>query len=242
MKALFCVFFGLCISLSAHAQWITKDVLPQESVWASSSLTETLGGKEVTYGPDALFDNDRSTPWVEGAEGSGTGEYVIILTQRAVTGFTLTNGFAASSRLYGRNNRVKKLRLSLLAGLTAPGMVTERDYTRYLVKELTLADNVAIMDTSSVQRVPISLSTESQFEFCKSVILQFKDEQSFLFGMITRELGLSPEESTSVGNIMQIMELYGFFAVRLQIEDVYRGSHYDDTCISEITVDTEPFY
>jgi len=241
MKALFCVFFGLCISLSAHAQWITKDVLPQESVWASSSLTETLGGKEVTYGPDELFDNDRSTPWVEGAKGSGIGEYVIILTGRAITGFTLTNGFAASYRLYHRNNRVRRIRLSLLAGLTAPGMVTERDYTRYLVKELPLADNVAITDTSYVQHVPISLSTDSQFEFYKSVILQFKDEQSFLFGMILKELGISEEESTSTGNLMQIMELYGYFSLRLEIEAVYRGSRYDDTCISEIKVETEPF-
>ena len=56
-----------------------------ESVRATSSLTETLGGKSISYGPENLFDQDISASWVEGADGPGLDESVLIQTELGCT-------------------------------------------------------------------------------------------------------------------------------------------------------------
>ena len=82
-------FLMLCcttISLFAElivAEWEEFGVFAGESVWASSSLLETIQGKTVRYGPENLFNTDPAKPWVEGVPGSGEGETLTILTQRS---------------------------------------------------------------------------------------------------------------------------------------------------------------
>lgn len=216
-----------------QAQWHDFAAGPGESVWATSSLTEILGEKEVTYGPGALFDGDFSTPWVEGVEGSGIGESVTILLKEPVSEMVLVNGFAASQRLFLLNNRVKSLKLSLLAGFTAPGMVSERDYQLYLVQERPLGA-WELEDHQNPQRHLFSWDSPGQGEFFDQVLRAFQEDQEFLFRMIREELGDLYQEENSPGTIRLIQELYGFLALRMTIEEVYPGSRYDDTCLGEL--------
>jgi len=219
--------------LPLQAQWQDFSAGPGESVWATSSLTEILGQKEVTYGPEALFDGEFSTPWVEGAEGAGIGESVTILLKEPVSEMVLVNGFAASQRLFLLNNRVKSLKLSLLAGFTAPGMVSERDFQLYLVQERALG-GWELEDHQSPQRHLLPLDSQGQGEFFDQVLRAFLEDQAFLFRMIREELGDLYQEENVPGMLLLIQELYGFLALRMTIEDVYPGSLYDDTCLGEI--------
>jgi hypothetical protein len=99
----------ILVTSSLYSQWMEMSVLLNESVWASSSLSETIRGRLITYGPEALFDGDLSFPWVEGSPESGIGESVTILTNRPINGFSLTNGFAGSSGLLPRDWSAKQI-------------------------------------------------------------------------------------------------------------------------------------
>ncbi|MDC7234032.1 MAG: hypothetical protein PQJ58_12435 [Spirochaetales bacterium] len=235
---------GLLLLFSSvlHAQWEEFPVLPGESLWASSVLSETLGGTVYEYPPENLFDGDKATPWVEGVSGDGAGESLTILANRAVTGFSLVNGFAKSASLYDKNNRIKSLELSLLAGFTAPGMISETDAELYLLKEIRLKDPLLVHDGMERQSFDIPLTEEEQFDLFKTVLIEFAADHPFFLKMMLQETGLSDNTLfTDDMSLRLLMEVYGFFALRVTIRDVYKGSRYDDTCISEISLELEEF-
>jgi hypothetical protein len=223
------------------AQWKDISILENESVWATSSLVETLGNRQVEYGPEALFDGDLSTSWVEGVDGPGVGESVLILLQRPVEEIRLINGFASSPDLYLKNNRIKSVTITLYAGLTAPGMVSENDYYLYKTIETVVADNIPIADTREEQKLYFPLTIDDQYELYLDAITLFQEDEPFLFSMICDELGVDEENTGIVKYNREVMEYFGFFGLRLTINDVYPGSMYDDSCISEIAFELGEF-
>ncbi|MBF9018014.1 MULTISPECIES: hypothetical protein [unclassified Oceanispirochaeta] len=241
MKAGFLLLFFFLTASALYSQWIELDALPGQSLWASSSFSETLGGQVHTYGPEALFDGDMATPWVEGASDEGIGEDLIILANRAVTGISLNNGFARSPSLYEKNNRLKAMNLSILIGFTAPGMVSETDSTLYLLKEFDIDSGIEVSDTSETQFFEITLSPEEQMELCREVLESFTGENPFFLKMMREETGLALEDFNSDMDLLLMMEIYGFLALKLTIQDVYRGSRYNDSCLSEISLQLEDF-
>lgn len=71
-----------------------------------------------SYEPGNLIDGDRSTAWVEGAEGYGIGESILldksitlIAEENLVTykGICIVNGYARSEQTWRDNSRVKRL-------------------------------------------------------------------------------------------------------------------------------------
>ncbi|MDA3809224.1 MAG: hypothetical protein PF518_02725 [Spirochaetaceae bacterium] len=237
MKKIFIAITWYFLSISAFAQWEELEILSNESIWASSVFEETLNGKKVVYGPQALFDNDNSTPWVEAASGDGIGESITILLQKAVTDLTITNGFASSIRLFNLNNRVKAMNLSLITGLTAPGLVTENDYYLYFVKESPLEKGLILKDSPEKQHFSFPLNNSEQFEIIISVIDEFQRDYPDFYRMILMELNLEKKSLLNESDIKLIMEIFGYYALKLTITDVYMGDRYRDTCISELYLD-----
>ena len=248
MKYIFAHILSVLILLSSAAagfclpgEWQELNLGPGESVWADSSLKETLRGEQVIYGPEALFDGDEATPWVEGAQASGAGEGLTILTQRKVTGLSIVNGFARNERLFLRNNRLKSFTVSFIMGLTAPGFVSENDYHLYFVREKEYPAVFEIEDTMEMQQIPFYETEELQYQLYEETLALFAQDYPDLYGMILDDLGISSSEETGYFDQKLIMEIYGFFALRITIRDVYSGSHYDDTCVSEIELTLEEF-
>jgi hypothetical protein len=244
MKSIISVLLLMTIVSSLFGQseeWGELHLKSDNSVWADSSLTETIGGKVITYGPEALFDGENSTPWVEGVEGSGEGEGVTILTNRTVTGLSIVNGFALSERLFYRNNRLKTFSISFIAGLTAPGLVTENDYHLYFSREKEFSKGYQVKDSMEKQNFSLNDTKDLQLEFYKETIKLFAEDYPELYIMILDDLGISPFEEFNGINLNLIMELYGFFALSITIREVYDGTNYDDTCISEIELTLEDF-
>jgi hypothetical protein len=229
------------MTASLHSQWIEFSAQSGQSLWASSSLSETLGGELHTYGPEFLFDSDLATSWVEGASDEGIGEELIILTDKAIKRVSLNNGFSRSASLYAKNNRLKKIDLSLLIGFTAPGMVSENDYYLYFLKEHAISSDLYVEDRPDTQSFDISLSTEEQLGLYREILQSFSSENPFFLKMMLEETGLSKEEYLSDMNLMLMIELYGFYALQITIKDVYKGSRYNDSCLSEISLQLEDF-
>ncbi len=233
--------FAVSSLFTQQREWKNLETAMGESVWASSSLTETIRGKTLTYGPDNLFDGDTASPWVEGADGPGYHESVLIQTQQIVRELDLTNGFASSSGLYQKNNRIKDFSLSFVAGFTAPGLVTEQDYTLYFTLEQQIPARFSLSDSRDSQRISLEKWESLQDDFYREVLTLFAGDYPDFYEMILKDLGISPEEGESLMYQKLILEVYGFFGIRLTIGEIYRGSHYDDTCLSEISLTLEEF-
>ena len=82
---------------------------------ASSWLKEADGSE---HPPEALRDANRSTAWVEGAEGDGIGEHVTLTLDKPsnVRRMGIVNGFVRSRELYFANNRIWWLAVSVNGG------------------------------------------------------------------------------------------------------------------------------
>ena len=236
MKNIILLVLALCSISSVWGEWQELEIKSGDSVWASSALTETLKGKTVEYSPENLFDSDTSTAWVEGVKGYGRGESVLILTNKIISSFSMINGFAKSERLYSRNSRVKELKVSFVCGLNAPGLVTENDYYLYFSKETALKESVSVKDTMEKQLFPLYDTESYQDELILEMLKSFSRDYPDFFRMVLNELGIDKSDYSALPNMLLIMEMYGFTGIKLTVSDIYPGSRYEDTCISEIEV------
>lgn len=229
------------IATAVSAQLTDFAIQDTESVWASSFLTETISGRRVEYGPEALFDEKLSTCWAENVPGPGIGENVLVLTQRPVERIRISNGFAKSSYLYHANNRPRELEVSVVAGLTAPGMVTEQDVVLYKVLDTQIDSPLQLADSRDEHNLVFPVTLEEQYRLMRDAIETFRTEEPFLFGMLCRELRIDPEAIDLDSEAPTIIEAYGFYAIRFTIASVYPGDRYDDTCVSEISLELGTF-
>jgi len=86
-----------------NGYWTERDSVIFETVKASS----TLEGYPATY----VLDNDKSTAWVEGLVGDGSGESIVFEHHKPqkVSKIVLLNGYHKTADLYKANNRVKDM-------------------------------------------------------------------------------------------------------------------------------------
>ncbi len=86
-----------------------------------SSYLPSSGVNRSDYGPRSISDGNDRTAWVEGRtvqRDLGVGEWVLLDwgQERQVAGVTLKNGYAKTSRLYRKNARVSRLKLTMSGG------------------------------------------------------------------------------------------------------------------------------
>jgi hypothetical protein len=137
-------------------------------VFTAATASSTLISQETNnYDASNVLNDDKNTSWVEGADGSGIGEWVEIASDslQKISGIALQSGYFKSSDLYKKNNRPKHIRIEFSDGTSL---------------EKTLVDK-----------------QEKQ-------VIHFDREISTTF-------------------------------VRITILDIFKGTHYDDTCMGNIT-------
>lgn len=122
---------------------------------ASSVLSPQAGN---TYGPQNLFDGRLETAWVEGKQGQGAGEWVVVelAAPLEIAAIQLLNGYHKNRDVFVKNSRVKGLKLSLSNGVTKTVELEDRDG----IQEIKLPQGQAI---SWVQLVLQSTYPGSKF-------------------------------------------------------------------------------
>lgn len=174
------------------------------------------------YGAHNLFDRDLNTAWVEGVEGYGTGEYIITEAGTQLPSvITIHNGYQKTERLYRMNSRPRKLKLSLYAGFFFEGDVSEIA-TRYRIKQIDGPVYIEMEDRMGLQNIIMPFIRESAIECKDSLTAVFYSDHE-------EEI----EQRKKMCPTCDLVPRFSFF-VRLEIADVYEGSEWDDTCISEI--------
>ena len=70
------------------------------------------------YGPRNLTDGNDKTAWVEGSDGQGLGEFIVLEfnSERGVRGLTIRNGYDKSPDIFTKNSRVKDIELRFSSG------------------------------------------------------------------------------------------------------------------------------
>jgi len=229
-----------CACTKTEEQWEEIARKLDDSVWASSEFEETIGQRRVRYPAAHLFDKSTETCWAEADAGDGVGQSVTFITNRPVARIGLVNGFARSADLYNRNGRLKRLGVYLFAAFTAPGLVSETDYYLYFGRMKKANGSVKVQDTADMQYFDFPFTSEEQESFLQVSLERFLDEHPEFSEKIEEDLGYEKADELYGRRLAaffrDVKEAYSILCVRLEIEDVYKGSKYSETCITELDV------
>ncbi len=101
------------------------------TVCASSTLAPAQGN---SYGPRNLGDGDDQTAWVEGSNGQGIGEFIVLQfdSPRTIRGLTVRNGYDKSADIFAKNGRVKDVDLRFSSGGTIAATLSDQPGPQYL--------------------------------------------------------------------------------------------------------------
>jgi len=240
---------GAFVAAASEAEsWEEISIRSGESVWASSELEETVWGRRIRYRAENVFDGELGTCWVEDAEGAGVGESLTFVVDRPVSELGIVNGFARNGVLFRWNNRVRRLRVELVAAFTAPGLVTETDYTLYLGRVMRAAEPLELEDTAVLQRFAFPWTADEQERFFMESLELFLDGHPSFARKIREAFGYGPDPARGEGRaapgdeasreafLSDAGAAFSMLCVRLVIDGVYPGDRFDDTCITEIEV------
>ncbi|HDP94229.1 MAG TPA: hypothetical protein ENN40_02585 [Candidatus Aminicenantes bacterium] len=179
--------------------------------FATSELPDS-GGNIVAgrsrYGPANLLDGDFTTTWVEGRPDEGIGESVFVVVPDNCRTLSVFPGHGRSRELFLKNNRPARLEVTFLAGIHCEGEVAETGlmfHTRRFARGFPLE----LKDEFRRQTFPVPVTSTELAEFLARARREFS--QGF---------------DRPVKQVVLIAQL--------EIRGVYRGTRWNDTCISEV--------
>ncbi|MEA1898648.1 MAG: hypothetical protein U9N53_13390 [Bacteroidota bacterium] len=226
--------FLFTFTLFSQAQdvaWEKMFLYDAMGIWNESSELEDPKAENNEIGKYCacwLFDKDLTTAWVEGVKGDGIEEYVLLGNEKTLPDkIHINNGYQKSESVYLKNGRPKALKLSLYVAYYLPADFTELGGNFYC---LPYSDSILIelKDEMGTQVIELLFDKQEIDSLKKLGDLSFNNE----FGEIIAERLNSNSDND------WYEEFYGFI-IKLEIIDVYKGSRWDDTCISDIWFSTE---
>lgn len=181
----------------------------------STDITDFYHPEETSKYPSVnLFDGFLKTCWVAGSANKNRHSVLYIKVPDEIPPerliLNIFSGYGKSRKLYRANARPEKIKISLLAACNPEGYSTEV-VDNYLTEKYPLDKQIVLADTFGVQSFPL--------HFNKKDLLGFQDKY-------LKKCKLSVKGDT--------MNIRSAFILKLEITDVYKGSEYDDICISEI--------
>jgi hypothetical protein len=172
------------------------------------------------YGMELLFDGDSYTGWAEGLPGAGEGVVLWAALDPGSDTLLVRNGFSRSRALFYKNNRVRSMELSLYRGFQPAGMVTEIG-PLFIILPLTSSISITLEDSMELQDIALPFERDLLSGQPPS------DEELRFFTEYTRRNNLSRESEAE--NLI----------LRMEITDVYPGSTWNDTCLTELRLFSE---
>ncbi len=189
-------------------------------LYLSSSELENRGPYvRGPYGVHNLFDGNPSTCWSEGAKSDGIGESICVSVDEGIKNFILQNGCAKNDEVFKANNRIKEAEISLLAGINIPGEMTETGVLFHALR-YKKTKIIILEDSPKPQKINFPFKWKSLIKFKNSALRSFKKTQR-------EKLAAMKQEPQAV------------FILQLKILSVYKGSKYDDTCLTSLSFENK---
>ncbi|HUS86786.1 MAG TPA: hypothetical protein VMW76_06070 [Bacteroidales bacterium] len=174
------------------------------------------------YGGQNMFDNNPATAWVEGEKGYGKGISLYVSAgEEIIESMSVRNGYQKSNDLFTKNSRVKNIRISIMAGFFIEGQVTEFESV-YHARQIGESKMIILADVNDEQNIKLPWKY-SEIEEAKEIALE--DFRNDFRVYLERAREMCP--TCPPGPDFK-------FILKLEIVDVYPGSAWDDTCISEL--------
>ncbi len=194
---------------------LDKNDLNPYAEFISSDIKDMFHlSKTNKYPSINLFDGNLNTCWVAGSSGTNAYNTLYVRLPEKIDPnkiiFNIFSGYGKSKARYYQNARAKKLKISIYAAYAPEGHVSETA-VKYCIKKYS-EKIIKLSDTFAVQSFLLHLDKGKMIDFykhnkqnCKSLIKNNKHKTI----------------DTS-------------FVLKLEILDTYKGSKYNDVCISEI--------
>jgi len=218
------LLLGFTVSCAEQTPWERLELLSIYGFHNCSSELDPVDPFEGigNYGTHNLLDKNPSTAWVEGVEGDGIGETVTIEAGETLKeAIIFRNGYQKSQGTFEGNSRVKRMRVTLYIGFMIPGDVTEL-YAYFSVIPFAEPVEIALEDRWGIQQVAMP--------FDRKAAAEFKEKQHAVF---LREAATTIEEMLANSEGFDAEPKFRYF-LKCEILEVYKGSKYEDTCISDI--------
>ena len=222
-------------SQAQQVEWKKMFLNDAMGVWDESSELADPGNDDDGIGKYCacwLFDKDVTTAWVEGVKGDGIGEYVLIGQKKNLPDkIHINNGYQKSESLYLKNCRPKSLGISLYVAYHLPADVTELGGNYYCLpfQDTRLIEGNLFPMKNSLR---VRDKMDPQFfilPFDKEKVASLKEFGDSLF---EEDFGKRRSEMLkNSGGYKQYEPFFGY-VFKLEILDVYKGSRWDDICIS----------
>lgn len=168
-----------------------------------------------------LFDKDPTTAWVEGAQGYGEGEMLFIgLGDELPEKMLISNGYQKSESIYKSNSRPKTIRITVYTGYHLDGEVTERA-SIYRIRKLISPFTYMLKDQMGKQEILLGLNPEEVIREKGKSLELFKE----VFSKNIEDIKKYCQGCSDKPDFQYLL--------KIEIVDVYKGSRWDDTCISD---------
>ncbi len=168
-----------------------------------------------------LFDKDPTTAWVEGVEGYGEGEKLVFgLEDELPEKLVISNGYQKSENIYLSNSRPKTIRITVYTGYFLDGEVTELA-SIYRIRKLISPFSYMLKDQMGKQEIPLNLDP--------GAVIKEKEKSLDLFKEVFSENLEDIKKYCPECSDKPVFQ----YILKIEIVDVYKGSRWDDTCISD---------
>lgn len=207
--------------------FVRKEEWQELLLYGSHTATSTLKGENWfgeepgPYSVRNLADGNPKTCWAEGAKGYGIGEKIYLMVQGNPKNLRISNGYGKTTALYAKNGRVKSFRVVPLAAFNLPGDVTEVA-AKYRAKRCGPPQKLEVKDSGAPQTISLNLDWRAMSPKIKALAAEFESE-------FAREI----EERRAGGED----KYYQKIVLCLEIAEVYPGTKFEDTCISELEIE-----
>lgn len=205
-----------------------RDAWQELVMYGTQTASSTLGGEDweadraPTFSIRNLGDMDSSNCWAEGAPGPGIGQRIYLTILFRPKSLAVVNGWAKSEEAFREHCRVKTFRATVLHAMHLEG-----DYAgagdRLLCSEYRESRRLELADSRQRQVLPLDFDWEAVEASSLMAAKAFEREFGGRIAARARQTG---------------GEGYGRIDVLcLEIAEIYPGSRFEHTCLSEIDLE-----
>jgi len=187
--------------------------LSKEPKWQELILKDKKGNffsntsELKSFKVEKLFNNKIDTCLAEGGHGISKGEVVNFSIEENTMNLQILNGYQKSEKLFDAHNRVKKIKYQLLLGINIEGEVTEIG-SLFHTMVLNTEKDLLLQDQMNMQSLDLQLDWNKIKAKAQALVQEYSLKHS--------------------------KKLHKEYILRFTLIDIYPGSKYNDTCISEI--------
>lgn len=214
MKRIFAFVLIILIGkLSSGQVWTELSMYSRNGMFvkATSELTDPNQSDHWVnekYGAFNLFDANSQTAWIEGNVNDGIGESIFFSIPKNCQTVNIYNGYSKSQTTFNQNNRVKTIKLIIHIGINPVGYISEVSQ-HFFLNTYPVNFTIELNDTDSLQSFPFPISSSELLDFMDKAKKEYLDQYTEPIYLVTP-------------------------IVQLEIIEVFKGSKYNDTCLSEI--------